>query len=135
GGGGGCVDGGGVAVGAVRGRGGGARGGVGGGAGGAGPDAGFFGRPPIDEVVPAFGARPRMVGNLVGRQACARADRLRRVIERAGDVVVGNDELARRMQRGKRRVLLDGELIEREMLARLDSGAFELGGPDLRRLA
>src|SRR5262249_60367542 len=109
--------------------------GVGGAAWGPRPEAGFFGRPPIDEVVPAFGARPRMVGNLVGRQACARADRLRRVIERAGDVVVGNDELARRMQRGKRRVLLDGELIEREMLARLDSGAFELGGPDLRRLA
>src|SRR5262249_46555183 len=94
-----------------------------------GPEAGSVARPPIDEVVPAFGARPRMVGNLVGRQACARADRLRRVIERAGDVVVGNDELARRMQRGKRRVLLDGELIEREMLARLDSGAFELAGP------
>src|SRR5262249_57872705 len=95
----------------------------------AGAGAGFSWAPPVDEVVPAFGARPRMVGNLVGRQACARADRLRRVIERAGGVVVGDDELARRMQRGKRRVLLDGELIEREVLARLDSGAFELAGP------
>src|SRR5207244_9223724 len=36
---------------------------------------------------------------------------------------------------GKRRVLLDGELIERKMLACLDHGACELGCPGLRRLA
>src|SRR5262249_57483871 len=93
---------------------------------GAGPEAGVFVRSPIDEIVPAFGARPRMVGNLVGRQARARADRLRRVIERAGGVVVGDDELARRMQRRKRRVLLDGELIEPDMLASPDPAALQL---------
>src|SRR5216683_3065254 len=78
------------------------------------PDAGIFLRAPVDEVVAAFGAGPRVVGNLVGRQAPARADRLCRVIERAGGVVVGDDELSGRMQRGKWRVLLDGELIERK---------------------
>ena len=102
---------------------------------GARPDAGIFARAPVDQIVPALGARPRMIGNLVGRQAGIRAHLLRRVVERARGVVVGDDELAGRMQCGKWRVLLDGELIEREMLAGLRDGALELGGPGLRRLA
>ena len=38
----------------------------------AGTDAGIFVIAPIDEIVPAFGAGARMVGDLVGRQARAR---------------------------------------------------------------
>ena len=38
----------------------------------AGADAGIFVVAPIDEIVPALGARPRVVGDLVGRQARAR---------------------------------------------------------------
>src|SRR5262249_56112610 len=82
-----------------------------------------------------FGGGAGVVGNLVRRQARARADRLGRVVERAGGVVAGDDELPGRMQRGKWRVLLDSELVERKMLAGLEHGAVELGGPDLRRLA
>ena len=38
----------------------------------AGTDAGIFVAAPVDEIVPAFGAGARVVGNLVGRQAgCA----------------------------------------------------------------
>ena len=99
------------------------------------PDAGIFVRAPVDEIVPALGARPRVVGNLVGGQAGVRADLLRRVVERAAEILVRHDELAGRVQRGERRVLLDGELIEREMLARLRERALELGGPRLRRLS
>ena len=83
----------------------------------AGADAGIFVHAPIDEIVPALGARPRVIGNLVGRQAVRRADLLRHVVERARGVVVGHRELAGCMQRGERRVRLDGELIERKMLA------------------
>ena len=38
---------------------------------GARADAGIFLAAPVDEIVPALRARPRVVGNLVGRQACA----------------------------------------------------------------
>ena len=99
------------------------------------PDAGIFVAAPIDQIVPAFGARPRVVGNFVGRQAGLGADRLREVVEIARGVVVGNDELAGFVQTEKRRVRLDGQLIEREMLGRLGNGALELGRPGVGRLA
>ena len=82
----------------------------------AGADAGVFVRAPIDQVVPALGARPGVVGNLVGRQAGVAANLLRQVVERAAGVVVGNDELAGLVQRVERRLRLDGQLIERQML-------------------
>src|SRR4029453_11972102 len=65
----------------------------------------------------------------------ARAHALGRVIEGACGVVAGRDELAGRVQRCKRRALLDRELVERKMLASLGGRASELGGPGLRRLA
>ena len=102
---------------------------------GARPDAGIFVAAPIDQIVPALGARPRVVGNFVGRQAGLGAGRLREVVEIARGVVVGNDELAGFLQTEKRRVLLDGQLIERKMLGRLGNGALELGRPGGRRLA
>jgi hypothetical protein len=52
------------------------------------PDAGIFVRPPIDQIMPALGARPRMIGNLVGRQPMRRADFLRGVVERPRGVIV-----------------------------------------------
>ena len=95
----------------------------------AGSDAGIFVRAPIDEVVPALRARPRVVRDLVGGQTGGGADLLRRVVERARRVLVRDDELAGGMQRGERRVLLDGELIERQMLGGFRDRALELGGP------
>ena len=49
-------------------------------------------------------------------------------------IFVGDDELAGGMQRRERRVLLDGELVERQMLGGFRDGALELDGPGLRRL-
>ena len=95
----------------------------------AGADAGIFVGAPVDEIVPALGAGPRVVGDLVGRQAGAVADLLRQVVERAAGVVVGNDELAGLVQRVERRLRLDGELIERQMLGRFGDGALEFGCP------
>ena len=101
----------------------------------AGTDAGIFVRAPIDEIVPALGAGPRVVGDFVGRKAGGGAHLLRRVVERARGVFVGHGELAGRVQRVKRRVGLDGELIERQMLGGFGDRALELGGPGLRRLS
>src|SRR5258706_15384810 len=92
-------------------------------------DAGIFVRAPVNEIVPALGPWPGVVGNLVGRKPRACTDCLCRIVEGAAHVVVGYDELASRMQRGKRRVLLDGELIKRKMLSGLGERAFELGRP------
>ena len=44
-------------------------------------DAGIFVAAPVDQIVPALGARPRVIGNFIGRQAGAGADRLREVVE------------------------------------------------------
>src|SRR5262245_15437487 len=90
---------------------------------------------PVDEIVPAFGAWPCMVGDLVGGQAGRGADLLRGVIERTRHVLVWRDQLAGRMQRRERRVWLDGELIEREMLGGLRDGTRELAFPSPRHLA
>src|SRR5208282_6914744 len=100
---------------------------------GARSDAGILLRAPVDEIVPAFAARPRMVGNFIGRQAVRRANLLRGVIKGARGVLVGNFELARRVQRSERGLRLDGQLIERQMLARLGERMLKLARPVLRR--
>src|SRR5262249_50369343 len=61
---------------------------------GARSDPGIFVGAPVDEVVAAFGARPRVVRNLIGRQSCGGADLLRGVVEGARQVLVRNLELA-----------------------------------------
>ena len=94
---------------------------------GARPDAGIFVAAPIDQIVPALGARPRVVGDLIGRQAGTGAGRLREVVEIAPDVVIGDGQLAGLVQSEERRVRLDGQLIEREMLGGLGNCALELG--------
>ena len=101
----------------------------------AGADAGIFVAAPIDQIVPALGARPRVVGDFVSRQAGLGADRLREIVEIAREIVVGNGELAGLVQAEERRVRLDGQLIEREMLGRFRDGALEFGGPGGERLA
>src|SRR5205823_11763750 len=89
---------------------------------------------PIDQVVPAFAPRSRVVRDFIGRQARVRTNHLRHIVERPRGVLVRRDQLARCMQLVKGRALLDGELIKREMLARLRNGALELVGPALGRL-
>src|SRR3954452_25112627 len=83
---------------------------------GTGTDAGVFVPAPVDEVVPALGTRPRMIGDLVGGQPACGAHLLREVIERARSIAVRNRELAGGMQCRERRLGLNGQLIEREML-------------------
>ena len=57
------------------------------------------------------------------------------VEQRARVVVVGNDQLASRMQCRERRLLLDGELIEREVFGGLVNRARQFGAPGVGGLA
>ena len=75
-----------------------------------------------------------MVGDLVGGQAVRGADLLRRVVESARHVLVRRFEFAGRMERRERRLLLDGQLIKRKMLAGLGERPPELARPIARRL-
>ena len=70
-----------------------------------------------------------MVGNLVGRQAVGGADLQGGVVELARGVIVGDLELAGGAERGKRRVWLDGQLIERQVLAGLGQSELEFARP------
>ena len=92
---------------------------------GAGSDAGIFVPAPIDQIVSALRARPRMVGNLVSRQTGFVANFLREVVEIAREIVIGNGELAGLVQAEIWRVRLDGQLIERQMLGRFRYRALE----------
>ena len=85
---------------------------------GAGTDADIVAIAPIDEVVPALGARPGVVGDLVGRQAGGREPLLRQLEQRGGGVLVGRKRTRRAAGAlAEGRVRLDRQLIERQMLA------------------
>ena len=63
-----------------------------------------------------------MVRDFVGRQSRRLAKLLGERIELARKVVVRNTQRAGFMARGKRRALLDGELIEREVVGGMIEG-------------
>src|SRR5688572_20768640 len=64
---------------------------------GAGPDADVVLVAPVDEVVTRLPAGPRMVGDLVGRQAGFLQRLLRRLVELRAQLLVGQDEITARM--------------------------------------
>ena len=100
----------------------------------AGTDAGIFLAAPVDEIMLAFRAGARVIGNLVGRQAVRGADLLRHIIECARGRFVRRFQFARGMQAEERRAFLDRELIERQMLGGFRDRELQLVGPHLRGL-
>ena len=102
---------------------------------GAGADAGIFAVAPVDEIVPALGAGAGVIGDFVGRQAGRRRGVERRRIERDRRVLVGRDELAGAVERGEGRAVLDGELVEREVVGGERQRLAEFRRPALRGLA
>ena len=101
----------------------------------AGSDAGIFRAAPVNKIVPAFRARPRVIGNLVSRQSGARTGFDRQIVKFARRIAVGDHKLAGGLQRVKRRLRLDGQLIKREMLGGLRNRAAELSAPAIGCLA
>src|SRR4029079_12398765 len=89
---------------------------------------------PVNQIVPALSAAPRMIGNLVGWQAGIGANGLREIIEIAREILVRNGELARPVQAEERRVRFDGQLIEREMFGGFGDRALEFRLPAVKRL-
>ena len=75
---------------------------------GAGADADIFAVAPVDEIVPAFRAGPRMVGNLVGGQAVRLGDFLRRIEQRAPRSSSGVTSLPARCSRSK---IVSGSMV------------------------
>src|SRR6185312_16958284 len=95
----------------------------------AGADADIVAVAPIEQIVPAFGPGPRMVGDLIGRHQAGLELRLRRLVEIGREPVLRHREIAACMLRMKRGSRLDGELVERQMVGREVEGAAELGFP------
>src|SRR6266404_7787444 len=74
-----------------------------------------------------------MVGDFIGRQPGFAQTRLGKFVERTGAVVVGNGKVAAGMGGMKGGALLDGELVERQVVACERQRLFQLRVP-LRRL-
>ena len=101
----------------------------------AGAHAHVFPVAPVQQVVPAFLARRRVVGDLVGRQPRPLGHLLGDLVQRQRRVGVGHHEPAGCMQLGERRLRLDGELVERQMPAGQVERLAKLAAPVLGRLA
>jgi len=102
---------------------------------GARADARVFLAAPVNQIMFAFGAGPGVIGNLVRRQSVSGADLLRDIIQRARGRLVRRFQFARGMQAEERRLRLDRELIERQMLGGFRDREVQLIRPHLRRLA
>ena len=90
---------------------------------------------PIQQIVTRLRSRPRMIGNLVGRQPRSLAKLLGEAIQLARLLAVRDAQRAGGMPRGERRALLDGELIEREVVGGMIQRASQLRFPLDRRLS
>ena len=71
---------------------------------------------PIDEIVPTFGTGGGVIRDLIGRKASARGLLAGDLVEVSRAVLVGNGQLAARLQIEKRRARLDGKLVERQVV-------------------
>ena len=99
------------------------------------PDADVILIPPIDQIMAAGSPRPRVIGNLVGREPGLFEPRLRVLEHGGGSFFIRQDEGAAGMVGEEARPALDGELVERQMLAGQRERALQLLRPRLRRLA
>ena len=99
------------------------------------PDADVVLVPPIGEIVPAFGARPRVIGDLVRRQSGGLEYFVGDLIERRPGVGVGQGEGAGAMRGIERRAFLDGQLVDRQMIAGEVQGARQFLAPRRHLLA
>ncbi len=71
---------------------------------------------PIKQIVPRLRSRPRMVGDLIGREARNLAKLLGQGIKLARQLAVGDAQRAGGMKRREWRAVLDGELIQRKVV-------------------
>ena len=98
------------------------------------PDAGIFLAAPVHQIMSAFRAGSRVVGNLVGRQSMRGADLLGDVVQRARHRLVRRLQFAGGVKPEEWRALLDRELVERQMLGGFRDRALQLLRPHLRGL-
>ncbi len=101
----------------------------------AGAHAHIFPIAPVQQVVSAFLAGRRVIGDLVGRQPGPLGHLLGDLVERQRRVGVGHGEPPRRMQLGERRLRLDGQLVQRQVPAGQSKRLAKLAAPGLGGLA
>ena len=99
------------------------------------PDADVILIPPIDQIMAAGSPGTGVVGDFVGGQAGGRQSRLGELEHRRRLVLGRQGEGAARMVGEEARAALDGELIERQVLAGQRQRPLELGRPGLLGLA
>ena len=90
---------------------------------------------PIDEIVPAFGPGPGVVGDLIGRQPGGRKPVLRRLEQCRRAFFIGQREFAAPSEGRKGGTGLDRQLVERQVLAGKGERLIELAAPDAKALA
>jgi hypothetical protein len=95
---------------------------------------GIFPVSPVEEVMPTCLASCGVIGNLVGGEPGLVGRLLRQLVEFRGARRIRDAELAQGAEGGKRRSRLDGELIERQMLAGERQRLAQLGAPSGKRL-
>jgi hypothetical protein len=95
----------------------------------AGPRADIIAIAPIDQIVAAFRARMRMVGDFIGGQPGRFSQLLGGLVETGGQIILRDHQRAGFLQQGIGRVGLDGELIEREMAGVEGQRLFQFGAP------
>ena len=95
----------------------------------AGADAGIFAVAPIDEVVAALAAGAGVVRDFVGRQPARLGHFPRRLEQGEAQILVRQLELAGVAQAFENRVRLDGQLIERDVVAGIVERLGELAAP------
>ena len=100
-----------------------------------GPDAGVVAIAPVGQVVPALGAGPRQVADLVCGEPVPRARRCGLRIKGGRGVLVRQRDPPPPVHRLERRPGLDGELIQREVVGAESERAVELCPPGRQVLA
>src|SRR6516225_2056195 len=90
---------------------------------------------PIGEVVPAFGAWPGVIGDLVSRQPVSGEAVLRHLEQYDRDFLLGQHEFAEPHRGGEGGAGLDRQLVEREVLASESQRFVELALPGRDALA
>src|SRR5579872_320270 len=99
------------------------------------PDPKIIAITPVGKIMTAGTAGAGMVRDLVSDKTRLAQEALGGLVKRPREILVGKDEFASGMERGKARAGLDGELIDREMIAGQGQRLFELRLPLRERLA
>jgi len=94
-----------------------------------GPNTGIVAIAPVDQVMPTFLACAGMIGDFIGGQSGSACQFLSRLIESCRQVFTGNLQLPIFVQQRVRRLRLNGQLVQRQMIGAEGQRLFQLIAP------